>query len=188
MYLPDSDDSAKIVQHGEIGPLAVGPKFVIITSCHAVQDESRKLFTPLDAYTARPPPSSDLGAGLSLETYHKYYDLAVQFASSNLIPTTAAYMYLTDDDFDTFDPLAIEKMTNCLHEGKNCYGKGYQIIMDMDEATLSQVKHLVQDSLGVSLPDDLHDLKNAYRILYQRRLRLTRQPEPTGGTTRRLYG
>jgi hypothetical protein len=61
--------------------------------------------------------------------------------------------------------------------------------MDVDEATVGQVKNLVQDSLGVSLPDDLHDLKNAHRVLHQRRLRLTRQPKPAGtgkDTGRRL--
>jgi hypothetical protein len=112
MHLPNSDGSAKIVQRAEIGPLAVGPKFVVTTNCHAVQDESGKSFTPLDARAARPPPSFDPGAGLSLETCHARHDLEVQLASSNLIPTAAAHKHLTNDDFDAFDPLAAEKMTN----------------------------------------------------------------------------
>eukprot|EP00978_Attheya_sp_CCMP212_P025029 scaffold79760_cov57-Attheya_sp.AAC.1 len=169
-------EGTSAVLHGEKGPQVVGSKFTVVTTCPAVQDESGIFFTPLDGYTA---PSTNAEGGLSFETYLKFYDLAVEFASSHLIPTAPVHKYLPKNDIDSFEPFLNWKIPNCLHEGKDCLNIGDQYIDVMDESALLATKELLQDNFEVVLPDNIHELKTAYRILYQRRLRLSRKPSTT---------
>lgn len=142
-YIYDST-SGNVVEHGKVGEMTFEDKYVLLSSCPVVLDESGVAFTPVDAFMW---PSANVPSLITWDYYLRVFKIIL--ASGTALPTLldqSAYVSVVDI-FGDLVANPYDLIWNCANEGADCL-LTVDVLMQAAESYTEPTKSAYEELFG----------------------------------------